>query len=1087
MEHHSAQSQSAAIDPLLRLTNRHFRSLSVPPATSSEAASKIGAAGTISRPSSVSYRRSPSWSGALSDSSRTPAPGSEQDHNASTSTALARLEGLAIAIHGNTAQTSRGQSAQTRSWPFLADNYASQRRMSSQSDTALMWSVDAANKPSRKQMSPARGQERISWDRSRYLREIQNTPPLESTHQHHVSFSSQRLSHSHHAEALSLEPLTPVTASRRSPASASTSQPNTPSVLTTGDWSFLHSFLRSSPENASTALGSPVSGRRPGSGNTSRDFTLRSPLSPPIHSWAQLQQTVGNDDDEACRSITPATVRPGSGALEPILESASMDQDTSLADTSAFVFDRYRFSGASAKSEPADTSRRSSPVPAIHSEAATGQASSVSSRGTDLSTQGSTAGFRPKELVLTGASRLQGHKRASSRLSRSISVPLLTLQTTPTDNSPHVDYAERANSETAGSPLSARAYLTPTPTFTTFPWSPPPPPHNSNPIVSGKDRESSYIADALREVKEPQTAHQPSKMTLAEQDELFCRSVPANISTSRPPGPAAVAVEEDDNADSMDVLRPQPAQRVSSQLTSKECTSVTTPAKSQLSPDADATRSLRSESLSPPRSAASAETRSSGTVELVSWHVATTDLTGPRRSEEIFRPLSTAMAMSRSGPGSSRNTVVSGSLPQTAAGRTSSYRSSMQMPQTPLKGGTDFMWGRPESRNRDVEGRVGSSTGGNVRREGQLGLGFSVPVASTGIAAGSIAYPDMGRHSTVAQARDDEQVEKGTSRRSGGEYRISSPPGAMRRLLFELEHGSTDDPVSRVTGSRPEFGDGGPWGDGHINARAYHQRSSTLSCIEILPRSSSMRRRHQSIDVDGRQSRILADRSAATGGLEAVAELPPGLVIDSGSSFRVAPHKNKGFERTERNISNPDSSTAPIAQGRSARLVASTRIKIGLELFTIVYQSLYFAFESPYLWKTITPALPLVASSLFLALNILILQMHTLQPVHHKLYLVFVLLTIPTFLYCSSTCGLKIIRLVHTLDHGASAPGIHFSHIRARKKNAFTQVLRNTPMSAVLLGLGVMGALIGLALTTMQLKQQMDRRRTRRTRSSSML
>ena len=772
--------------------------------------------------------------------------------------------------------------------------------------------------------------------------------------------------------------LSPVSLSRRSPANTSPSHASITPVLATSDWGFLHSFLRNSPDRASAFPPSPLSGRRPGSGGLSRDVPSNSPLSP-LWAWTNpyLHQSVDHDDGPAHRPHTPATVRPSSSALEPIIEGAPMEPDTSLGDTNAFVFDRYRFSTVS-ELEPQETSPRSSPARATHSQTVTARSSRASSR-TEMSALGQTAGFRPKELVLTGTPRSTDARRASARLSRSVSVPLLTLQATQSDEAPQRERGERARSETAGSPASASACLTSDMTLASRPSSKPLLADSVEPLqaaTSFREREVDAPQDLTGsngsdELFESTPAYQGGPRHLSQP-----RSIPAGISVPQPATLGAVAVGEDgDSILSASSSLPAAATK-HSQLSPPRHAAVTTPRPPDVTghADAEADQSLRSDSLSPPRSA-SAGTPSSGTVELVPWQVATADAPVPRRSEEIFRPLSMALTMSR--------------------GPSSSNRSSVHVPPTPLKGGADFIWGRPTENTKETYGGAESSAAAT-----RAGLGVTVPVARPGVELSSTAYE---------------------STREGS---ISSPPGGLRRLLLELE----GSPHSHAS-SAVDVASGGV----HAREGMQHQRSSTMCEMRAVPaRSSSIRRRHHSADLDARRHGSAGASTVARIGLDAV---PEHLVLTATAS---SPRLLERFSR-------------------------SLRVRIALELFIVIYQAVFFALEAYYLWTKISPALPLVASALFLVLDTLILQMHLLPSARQTLYAWFMAVAAPTLAYCSALCALTLARLTMSLEHGTSTLVAHADRTRIS--------------SAALLAVGVAGMLISTALAVAQLRGRKRRKR----------
>lgn len=898
---------------------------------------------------------------------------------------------------------------------------------------------------------------------------------------------SPRLPQRQSSEALDVTSLSPTTDPRRLSGSPLRTFPNSPLLLDTEDWSFLHAYLQSSSENSPALPRSPWTGRRPSSAGTLHEPSARSPLSRSHErdSWPD------NIEDYALGNtpISPATARPGSAALDTIIEGASLDHDVSLAETSVFGFDRYRFSSVSTRSEPTGTSPRSSPVPATQSGILTDRTSRASSVLSDASSHGGTGGFRPKPLILRRNSRsADPAAQASSRLSRSFSVPMLMLEMTPTDDDSQLERQGRTRSETAGSPSSGREYLTPTPTFGVGTASKP----------SDASTHEQQTGTAFREAASPaviqsplnRAPNEPGSSTTPHTSHVDYatprKHAPSTIKISGASNSALVIAEHADVGDSSE--EPSlPANMGSSTLSPAAAATNTTPRKSQSSSDTDPDQSLRSDSLSPPRSAASAETRSSGTIELVPWQVATTDSTGPRRSEEIFRPLSMALSMSRSGAGSSRDTSTSRTARQAAMADVGSRRSTIKMPGTPLKGGTDFIWGRPESVARSsretAELAAASASAASSRRPSHIGLGFSVPRPSVGSEQMHGPYPDFYPAATDVKPEVREgghQSNRSGSRNSTArDYRISSPPGAMKRLLFELEHGSNDSQLARAAAQQqatPPDGFYDSSGTGTIEQDKQHQRSVTLSSISILPRTSSMRRRNQSVDMDERRSSARASGLGAVAGLETLIEHP--FVPDHASA---PPRQRKADDelrhRTEDEATGDNANILKSIFKRAARREVESRgLRIALQLHIIVYQTLFFTFESPYVWNSISIALPLVAAALFLILDMLILQMYLLKGEQHKLYLFFLSLSAFALAYCSAMCALKIVLLTRTADLGASSPGIHLHRNRTPDGNAFQQVLRDVPWSAVLFLLGVIGTLISSILSVSMVMMHRRRR-----------
>ncbi|SPC63182.1 uncharacterized protein UHOD_06507 [Ustilago sp. UG-2017b] len=964
--------------------------------------------------------------------------------------------------------SARGRSA--HSWPYTGIN-RQRNQGDHRSDSDRRWSSDEVSRPNLDSYGLAGCHRRTSSNLARHQQTLPTTGARRKASLQHEPDLARALRQSQPSDSLHFGSLSPAADARRLSGSPIRAFPNSPLVLDADDWSFLSSYLQSSPDSWARLPRSPLTGRGLSSSGAYHDHTTRSPLfqASGVDSW-QMQNA---EEGSTHQLLTPTTARPGSAGLDTIIEGASVDHDVSLADTSAFVFDRYRFSSVSTRSEPIGISPCSSPVPATQSGVLTGRTSRESSAFSDASSHGIAGGFRPKPLILRHHSRSTDPiARASSRLWHSTSVPMLMLETTPTESSPRFDRPDTSRSETAGSPSLGRDYLTPTLTSNLT---------LGDAIVSAPPEVSRRDWQAERldpsQVISPRTTHTQANLatkgprTSRQADCNESESVtprtrePATINVSGPSSFTSVIVQDDNFADQSREELPLPILEGSSPLSPTKALGNTTPRKSQSSSDADPDQSLRSESLSPPRSAASAETRSSGTVELVPWQVATTDSVGPRRSEEIFRPLSMAMSMSRSGAGSSRDTITSRTARQTAAAaEAGSYRTTFQMPGTPLKGGTDFIWGRAEYEARSSRETAGSNAGTGSRRPSHVGLGFSVPRPSITLQQNSSPYPDADPNVGGEQIHSDSkssQAMDSRERLTRG-YRISSPSGAMKRLLFELEHGSKDsqlaraaqpqDPSSHEASNTPSTEVADATG-------AHHQRSATLSSISILPRTSSIRRRHQSIDVDGRQRSTQASDLGAVSGLDILSE-DPGARSISSNATQQPKAKDEHSHRAEDEADVSDSMPARIAK----RAIYNSGLRVTLQLYTAVHQALFFAFESPYLWTSISPALPLVAAAFFLVLDTLIVRMYMLRGEQKKLFISFIAVLTLAMAYCSAMCAFKIVLLTRTADLGASSPGIHFHRGRSQDGNAFQQVLRDMPLSAVLFLLGVESILLSLPL-----------------------
>lgn len=305
----------------------------------------------------------------------------------------------------------------------------------------------------------------------------------------------------------------------------------------------------------------------------------------------------------------------------------------------------------------------------------------------------------------------------------------------------------------------------------------------------------------------------------------------------------------------------------------------------------------------------------------------------------------------------------------------------------------------------------------------------------------------------------------------------SLPSGAMSRLLLELER--TESQVKRLeskqSGLREVVN-----GDG---TGSLHRRSATMGSPSVLPRTSSIRRRHQSVDICGQHDRKPSHTPSEADRLEAVAELSPtagseikerAQAIQTSTRGQCTCSSNDG--RPGRARSNSGLTSGQPTKTKGSKLIRSRFLIIALNLFIIVYQALFFTFEAPYLWHAITPALPLVASSLFLILNLLLLQMHILKSLRFKLLQATMALLTPTLAYCIALSAVKLTFLTRSSDQGASAPGIHF-HRDRNGGDHFDEVVRDMPISVILFALGIAGMLASIGLATMLGWSVMRRRR----------
>ena len=379
-----------------------------------------------------------------------------------------------------------------------------------------------------------------------------------------------------------------------------------------------------------------------------------------------------------------------------------------------------------------------------------------------------------------------------------------------------------------------------------------------------------------------------------------------------------------------------------------------------------------------------------------------------------------------------------------------SRRSTLQMQQTGLKGGRDFLWGRPEVDGGYAMGRNGSI---RVRLDGGDASVPSTSVGSVSTLTRTNAGQDAGR-------RRDSQFATGLRTNSSREYTIASPPGGVDRLIFELEHNTTDSRADKAAKARD-----------YSSGSYMHRRSSTFDHVRIGHRSSSLCRRNQSLDVDLQQRRRSTLNPSLALGLEAVVERPSHFPAVGGSP-PYPPHlllhtmRPGTAERPDRDV----------AKGRPTQHTTTTTatssplpraLTLSLSSFILTYQILFFTFEAPYLWAAISPALALAAAAMFLLLDALILQLHLLPFSPRYLLLRLAILEILAMAYCSGLSVVKVVKLSQSPDQGSDAAGIHFDRVRSTRSpdgDALEEVLRDMPMSAVLFGCGLVGVVLGVVL-----------------------
>lgn len=904
--------------------------------------------------------------------------------------------------------------------------HAAQRQQDYQGDQGRRWSMDAVRRPDYKRKRSSVPDGRLSWDHSE---SGLGSAPLAYRR---PGGSQSSLSRSRSTEVLSRGPLTPGSTSRRSPAETArsiSSRSNPPGFRS--EWSFANSYVNSPAQEPSTLPASPQSRSRPLSASIPRDSILCSPLTQP-QAWYASHPALFEEDDAAYRSNTPATVRPVSGALQPIMERASMDQDTSLADSSVFFYDRFRFSGVSISSEPITSHPKGSPPPIARVDPLTWP------RYTDVSSHGNpTAGFKPKELIITRSPSFVASKEHRT-LSRSSSVPLLSLVPAQPEERIQRERQARADLELARPQSSDRAYLASTRSF--YQGAVPAQQSSEGSTLafdsSEKKRDSTRIDETTEIVGDSaKSIPVPSSSELRHH-----RSVPAEIHIFRPSNLAALPVEEEEYGLVSRFARGSPSlsspesDPTTSTLPQTYTSTVPAPPKHfKSSAEVEADQSLGSSSLSAPRSTASAATRSSETIHLVQWQVATTDSGGMRESEEIFRPLGLAHTLWGA---SSETGLIMGALASTAvAEEAKSRRSTLErMPETPLKGPASGMeW------NKRPESDVGNGTVRAPATGDRIGLGITLPMPSIGQEASYVGYPAIQPSELSIQRKyySDQQVDRTkTGTIPSQQFEKASLPSGMDRsvLELELEHGSIDGQ------NRRRAGEGTPFHDGTRSSslRRHHQQGSGVRAVHV---------RHSTPRLD-----TIADHPARHYANDPTVD---GLATPSPKPESVGVAGRADVEVTHRDTSGS-------ANGCRVGKLHLCFLGTPLAIFLIIYQALFFTFEAPYLWIAISPALPLIAAALFVLLDALMIHVHLVRALPIQMLLCLLTLTI-LLSYCIGMSVLMIAKLADSPDRGVSAPGIHFDRGRssASGKDAVQETLRDMPMPLLLAVIGILATIIG--------------------------
>ncbi|GAC94892.1 palmitoyltransferase [Pseudozyma hubeiensis SY62] len=909
-----------------------------------------------------------------------------------------------------------------------------QQQHHNSSEASRRWSMDAADHPGATQTQRTADRDHVtSPDPTQGLRRALETTLQQPTRRKYGT----ALARSQSADGPIWQPYAPRMSSRSSLAEWSPLQFNSPSRLDRTSWSFVTTSNNSGPETALSLPGSPSSRSRPGSASLLRESLHRAPRAL-SYTGDTIVHNRDQDDDYPHRSRTPATLRPASAALQPITEGTSIDQDTSLADTSTFFYDRFRFSSFSTRSDLVETSPRSSPMPA----ASTG--SITSSKNTNVSsTTGSPSAFKPRQLMITRSSSLTGTE-PYSHMSRTNSRRLLRSASAQSVQVARNETARRDIRETVRPRFSEVVCSTPVQN-TNQAKSPPEQTTDDNPeqtcnvadddlrSVDGSDLHAGTGTSAGGSVEMSSVKLNSDKTGDSPRHD---RCAPSEILIPQPSIPCMLPIDDYDAASKSASAPSWPEfNKVRSTLSpSGEYGSASlSKARSSSSPS-----SGDQSSLSAPRSAASADSRSSEAVEVVPWQVATTDSDGVRKSEEIFRPLS----LVQSGRGSS-NTVIPGILPSAASSAGSRASTVRKMPPTPLKGVSGTEWANRSSRG-DVN--LESDMFSRLTDE-SIGLGISpLPLrageqqlfAKTSVAGrsrpGSLQSRKLKQDHAILQTKVERQPSQ-----TG---HITSPPGGMDRLLSELDPVTTDSQLRRKVEAAPIL----DYGIRSSSLRRYHPHGGHVGLgLPRRPEKDAVTFDHHDID-----RRLPARCSRQVDSISRSVQSPLDVSF-AGATGRT------GLNAANRNVSpkHPDASEVQ----RTPRFL---RLAISLGAFMMIYQTLFFIFEAPYWWITFSPALPLAAAALFLLSDGLIIQLLLQRSSNRCLLLCALGMSVLSLLYCVVLSVWITLRLIRSPDGGASAPGIHFDRSRdtVTGGSVLQDVLRDMPMPVVLAGIGTIGVVM---------------------------
>lgn len=452
-----------------------------------------------------------------------------------------------------------------------------------------------------------------------------------------------------------------------------------------------------------------------------------------------------------------------------------------------------------------------------------------------------------------------------------------------------------------------------------------------------------------------------------------------------------------------------------------------------------------------PRShlAASVNTHSSSTVELIPWQVQTTG-SEESPSEEIFRPLSEMRSVRSCEAG---DTPLSGSFARTMVTDMMALRSTFQMPDTPLSGGAGFArdrWSRDRTSMPMKQGWITTSQGHRYTV-----LDFSFPMPPGGRGVDRMSCPP-GRVQPGLEWRRP-KLRSDDLGNSVGRSSVVLHPACV-----ELEHGLTEEGCS--------------------HSQTQHLRRSTLDSSPTHHRSASIRHRPRTSDPQHHHRSVLDHTTTVVLGPVSEHFMRGPDLSHTSRRTSISPRAIRTAFASD--WSHHDTSTHSSIRNRGRRLSFATvpacsRFIIFLEVVLILYQGLFIVFETPYLWQAVSPAIALLAAALFLSLDALIMHIHRRHFTFSPLLLYFSILLVSTMAYCIATTTFKIVTLTQSDDMGATAPGIHFQRSRAREGNAFEQLMLDMPVDMLVVVIGLVWMASGVAMVVVE-SLALVRRRTRR-------